>query len=242
MRTRTAVIRAAAVLAGTVLLCAACGTDDNPSPPLPALPSDYHGVAITGTPGSPPLPPAPSPQFGPQIISSAASYTAQTMSNDLAWEIGEQVTVTPDCASQLANTSRSSTFVCDARWPGVGIGVPFQVAISVDSGSGSGSGYSVQVTQLKGLILAAEVRQAWLRRYIQDTYEGDGEVGTLSCDKSIPSAVLVPFGKPTPYRCAVAGEIYYAEVAPDPDETSSEYQTADQYQNQVVFTSTGPAR
>lgn len=207
MRIRTA--HTAAALVALTLLCAACGTDANPSPPLPTLPADYHGVPVTGDPDTDTLPPAPSPQFGVQIIPSAAIYVPQEMADDLEWQIGKRVTVTTDCAAQLANTGQSRTFDCDAHWPGGPLGVPFAVTISADSELS----YSVNVVQLKGLMLADQVRAAWLRSYTDVSYYGTDYAKTVSCDRSIPAATLVTLDKPTPYRCAVAGEIYYAQVS-----------------------------
>ena len=217
MRTRTANALVTATL--IALLCAGCGTDDNPTPPAPTLPADYHGVPVTGNADTISPPPPPSPELGPQIIGSAAQYVPQQMADDLEYQVGKVITVTPDCGARLTNPTQSSSFTCNAHWPGGPVGVPFAVVISVDS---DGT-YSVQVIELKGVLLADQVRANWLQSYSDISYEGPQYANTVSCDRSIPAAVLVPFNKPTPYRCAVAGEVYYAEIT---SATNGEYPDA----------------
>jgi hypothetical protein len=93
--------------------------------------------------------------------------------------------------------------------------------------------YTLQAAQLKGLIVAAEVREAWGQRYIEDAFATPSEGDTLTCDRSIPKAIVVALNAPTPYRCIVAGSVYYAEISVDPSSLSGGYQ--------AIFTNTSPS-
>jgi hypothetical protein len=216
-------LRIAALVAGVALICAGCG--GNYTSPLLA---GYHGATVSaaGDSPSPPATPTADEENGLQLSGSPRQDLAQQMADSLAWQIGQWESVSPDCDAKLVFTGAGKTFDCNARWDG--ISVPFQVSI----GGNADPLYSLQVTQLKGLLLAAQVRRSWSERYIEDAFATPSEGNSLTCDSAIPKAVLVPLNAPTSYRCVVAGSVYYAEISMDPFTYTTEYQ--------VVFTKTGP--
>jgi hypothetical protein len=149
------------------------------------------------------------------------------MADSLSWQIGQWEPVSPDCDAQLVFTGANKTFDCNARWDGVS--VPFQVTNRRQrrpdlqppghpaQGADRGGGGPPVLGQ----------------RCIEDAFAPPSAGNSLTCDSSIAKEVVVELNAPTPYRCVVAGVIYYVQISPDP---SSPY--SDEYQ--VTFTNTSP--
>ena len=203
-----------ALLAGMALVCGGCGNYE------PTLPSDYHGVPVSPVPGTPSPPPTPSTSVedGLRLAGTPRQNLAQQMADSLAWQIGQWEPVSTDCDAKLVFKGPTKTFDCNARWGGASI--PFEVTI----GGNANPFYTLQAAQLKGLIVATEVRQAWSQRYAEDAYVTASEGTSLTCADSIPKVAVVALNAPTPYECTVAGSLYYAEIAVDPLGVSEEYE------------------
>lgn len=182
-----------------ILLASSCG---GPSAgPAQRLPADYHGVPVpplsTSTPS---LPGAP----------QSAGTPLQTLTLDMEWDlyrqVGSVIPVQPDCAGQLTGENVPQTTIpCNAVWNGVAI--PFSVTFDISTAGLIGL-YSVSVTQLEGLLVGPAILQAWSNYQIQFYGQSDPR----SCESDLPAAQLVPFGKPTAYRCAVDTEIFHVEL------------------------------
>jgi hypothetical protein len=213
-------LRTAALVVVVALVCGGCSGNYGPTPP-----ADYHGVAVGAASGSPspPATPTVAAENGIQLPGSPREDLAQQMADSLAWQIGQWEPVSPDCDAKLVFTGATKTFDCNARWGGVS--VPFQVTI----GGNAHPLFTLQAAQLKGLIVATEVRRAWSQRYIEDAFAAASDGNSLTCDRSIPEAAVVALNVPTPYQCSVAGSFYYAEISVAPFSLSGGYQ--------VIFTS-----
>jgi hypothetical protein len=178
--------------AGVAALLCACGG----AAPAPLPAPSYHGSPVPAATDDPVYPEPTyvmAPPFGtPDGLAGVA------MENSLSNQIGQDVPVSPACPKPLAlaGNKKPETFRCHADWDGVA--VPFTVTVTNEGG-----GYfTVQATQLEGLLVASAVRTAWaLRNYAIS--------GPLSCSSDLPAATLVPFGKPTKYLCS-DGTSYYS--------------------------------
>jgi hypothetical protein len=208
MRVPCAGKAAVAGLAATVL--SGCGAALTGAPtPTPTLAEHYHGSPVptstsAGFPYTGPAEVTPSgllPNFGPP-----EEFVGIDMENSLAGQIGVDAAMTPDCGTPLdASGKAPKVYRCYAHWGGVA--VPFRVTIT----GGSGGYYTEDTKQLEGLLVASTVRTAWAVQEVN-------LMGvSLSCDKNLPKAQLVPFGEPTKYLCS-DGTSYYSvqlnDVAP----------------------------
>jgi hypothetical protein len=182
-----------------VLLVSSCG---GPGPgTTQKLPADYHGV---------PAPPFSTSTASPPGTPQSAGTPLQTLTLDMEWDlyrqVGSVIPVQPDCASELAGDNVPQTTIpCNAVWNGVAI--PFSVTFDISTAGLIGL-YSVSVTQLQGLLVGPAILQAWSNYQLQNYDQSD----MRSCESDLPAAQLVPFGKPTAYRCAVDTEIFHVEL------------------------------
>ncbi|MFD0636951.1 hypothetical protein ACFQ9X_40670 [Catenulispora yoronensis] len=186
---------AAAVLVAVLMagFASACGGDDRPAP----IPADYHGVPVAAEKFNGAV---PSGGPGSAVMATPLAELARQMENSLAGQLGSYQPVQPDCAASLVFDGTYKSFTCDAKWQN--LSVPFQVSIE-----GNAKPYfTIASRQAKGLLTLDSVRRQWGR-------SGYGKV--LSCDSTIPAAVLVPFDTPTPYRCVADGELYHVEIISD---------------------------
>jgi hypothetical protein len=187
----------AAVAGLAAVALSGCGTGT----PTPTLAEHY--------PGSP-VPTSTSNDFphrGPAEVTPSGllpnvgtpdKFVGIDMENSLAAETGVDVPMTPDCGTPLTVSGTApKVYRCYAHWRG--IAVPFKVTIT-----GESDGYYTEDTeQLEGVLVASTVRTAWAAQ------EANLMGVSLSCDKDLPAAQLVPFGQPTKYLCS-DGTSYYS--------------------------------
>jgi len=186
-------LRVMLVVAGTSLACA-CG-----HPAAAHLPAGYHGVPVTPAPTTYSAP--PTVPYDPDAAPAVA--IGSQMEVALLNQVGGAETIKPDCGKSLVFNGKTKTIRCYARYGGVA--VPFSVTIGGDANPT----YTLQVTQLQALVTSIGVRQAWAQ-------QNSGTAGTFSCDRTLPQAALVPFGKPTTYTCADGANLYAVEIDSDP--------------------------
>lgn len=191
-------LRVLILVAVTLLVCG-CG---QAAPPH--LPASYHGVPVT---------PAPNAYRTPLTVpftppASPAAEIGNQMEVALLYQVGEAKPIEPDCGKSLVFDGRTKTIRCYAHYGGVA--VPFSVTIGGDANPT----YTVQVTQVQALAASAGIRQAWAQQ---------NSTGTLSCDRTLPQAALVPFGVPTKYLCADGTDLYAVEIDSDPTGASADF-------------------
>lgn len=163
------------------------------------LPADYRGVDVPVRMAAY-VPPVPRPvPTGPGGRTLPEDVVRGEMEQLLAGQARQAVTVSPVCDRPLQPGGAQLAAQCSVMVQGVS--VPFAVSVS---GAGRPF-YQVGVRQLRGLLLASAIRDAWA-----DGRRQSGE--RLSCEAGMPAAGLVTLDGPTPYRCAVGSRVFQVRI------------------------------